>query len=124
MWIYNWLLDQWSVIDFTAQIITQRDPSRRAWRSRTRSVGAPDDDVDGPGLDPFDVGRFIGGDPAFYVFNEDAELGTFSGLNMAASITGRHIEIAEGRDTRIRRVRPMTDATRYDDPPRYAATPG
>jgi hypothetical protein len=52
--------------------------------------------VDGVDLDSFDAGRFIGGDPAFYVFNEDAELGTFSGLNMAASITGRHIEIAEG----------------------------
>jgi hypothetical protein len=111
MWIYNWLLDSWSVIDYIAQIIAQRDPSTPDLEEQDPVVGAPDDDIDSPGLDPLDSGRFIGGDPAFYVFNQDAELGTFSGLNMAASITGRHVEIAEGRDTRLRMVRPMTDAT-------------
>jgi hypothetical protein len=73
-------------------------------------VGVPDDDVDSPDLDSFDAGRFIGGDPSFYVFNTSGQLGTFSGQNMAASITGRSVELIEGRDAYIRRIRPMTDA--------------
>jgi hypothetical protein len=109
-WTYNWLLDRWSIIDFPAQIITQRETAAPSLDEQDPLVGVPDDDVDGVGLDPFDSGRFIGGDPAFYVFNENAELGTFSGENMAASITGRSMEIVEGRDVYIRRVRPMTDA--------------
>ncbi len=110
MWIYNWLLDQWSTIDYDAQIITQRETSAPSLDEQDPLVGVSDDNVDGAGLDPFDAGRFIGGDPAFYVFNTAAQLGTFSGENMEASITGRQIEIIEGRDAYIRKVRPMTDA--------------
>lgn len=111
MWIYNWLLDRWSVIDFEAQIITQRETAAPGLEERDPVVGVPDDDVEGEGLLPFDSGRFVGGDPAFYVFNSASTLGTFSGENMAASITGRHVEMLEGRDVHFRRVRPMTDAT-------------
>ncbi len=111
MWIYNWALDRWSMIDYAAQIITQREAAAPTLEEQDLLVGAPDDIVESVGLDPFDAGRFIGGDPSFYVFNTDAALGTFSGENMAASVTGRHIELIEGRDAYIRRVRPMTDAT-------------
>ncbi len=111
MWIYNWLLDQWSVIDFIAQIITQRQNRAPGLEEQDPIVGAPDDGVENVGLISFDEGRFIGGDPAFYVFNQDGALGTFSGENMEANITGRHVEMSEGRDTHVRRVRPMTDAT-------------
>jgi hypothetical protein len=37
-------------------------------------------------------------------------MGTFNGLNMPARISGRNIEMLEGRDTRVRKVRPLTDA--------------
>jgi len=111
MWIYNWLLDRWSTIDFEAEIITQRETAAPGLEEQDPFVGAPDDNVEGADLDPFDAGRFIGGDPAFYVFNTDSTLGTFSGENMAASITGRHTEMAQGRDVHIRRVRPMSDLT-------------
>lgn len=111
MWIYNWLLDRWSVIDYAAQIVTQRETRAPGLEEQDPIVGPPDDNVDGYGLDPFDAGRFIGGDPSFYVFNAESGLGTFSGENMAASITGRNIEVIEGRDVYVRRVRPMTDAT-------------
>lgn len=111
MWIYNWLLERWSVIDYAAQIITQRETAAPGLEEQDPFVGAPDDNVDAADLDPFDAGRFIGGDPSFYIFNAEAGLGTFSGENMAASITGRIIEIVEGRDVYVRRVRPMTDAT-------------
>lgn len=111
MWIYNWLLDRWSIIDYAAQIVTQRETAAPGLEEQDPLVGAPDDNVDGAGLDPFDSGRFIGGDPAFYVFSTGSALGTFSGENMAASITGRQIEMIQGRDAYIRRIRPMTDAT-------------
>jgi hypothetical protein len=110
MWIYNWLLDRWSIIDYAAQIITQRETRAPGLEEQDPLVGPPDDNVDGPDLDPFDSGRFIGGDPSFYIFNVDSGLGTFSGENMGASVTGRSTEMVEGRDVRIRRVRPMTDA--------------
>lgn len=111
MWLYNWLLDRWSVIDFSAQIITQRETAAPGLEEQDPIIGAPDDNLDSPGLDSLDAGRFIGGDPAFYVFDTSAALGTFSGENMAAEMVGRSIEMAEGRDARISRVRPMTDAT-------------
>lgn len=110
MWLYNWLLDKWSTIDFEAQIITQREGDAPDLEEQDEIIGAPDDDVDSPGLLSLDSGRLIGGDPTFYVFNNDAEIGTFSGENMAASITGRSLELLEGRDAFIRRARPMTDA--------------
>lgn len=110
MWLYNWLLDRWSTIDYAAEIVTQREVAAPSLDEQDPLVGAPDDNVDGAGLDPFDSGRFIGGDPAFYVVS-GGMLGTFSGENMACSVTGRQVELLEGRDARIRRVRPMTDAT-------------
>lgn len=110
MWIYNWLLDRWSTIDFAAEIITQRESAAPSVDEQDLIIGALDDNVDGVPLDPFDSGRFVGGDPSFYVF-AGAIVGTFSGENMSAVITGRDMEMVEGRDARIRRIRPMTDAT-------------
>ena len=110
MWIYNWLLDRWSIIDHEAEIVTQRETRAPGLEEEDPLVGAPDDIVETPGLISFDAGRFIGGDPSFYVLYGGA-LGTFSGENMAASVTGRQVEMIEGRDVYIRRVRPMTDAT-------------
>lgn len=110
MWIYNWLLDQWSIIDYTAEIVTQREAAAPSLEEQDPLVGAADDNVDAAGLDPFDSGRFVGGDPTFYIL-AGGILGTFNGENMAASVTGRNVEMVAGRDTRINRVRPITDAT-------------
>jgi hypothetical protein len=110
-WIYNWALDKWSTIDFPAQIITQREAAAPSLEEQDPLIGAPDDDVDSPGLESFDAGRYLGGDPSFYVFNADGALGTFSGNNMAASVTGRLLELIEGRDARLTKVRPLTNAT-------------
>lgn len=109
MWIYNWLLDKWSVIDFSASIITTRITRAPGLEEQDPAVGANDDDIDQP-LDSLDGARFIGGDPLFYVFS-DATLGTLAGDNMEASIRGRSVEMIQGRDARVRRVRPITDAT-------------
>jgi hypothetical protein len=110
VWIYNWLLDKWSIIDFAAEIITARIADVPGLEEQDPVVGVPDDNVEYVGLDSFDAGRFVGGDPVFYVFVA-GEVGTFSGENMAAKVVGRDVELVEGRDARVRRVRPMTDAT-------------
>lgn len=109
MWCYNWQLDKWSVVEHEAEIVTSRLTRAPSLEEQDPAVGALDDNVDGAGLITFDAARFAAGDPRFYVFTAGV-LGTFAGDNMAARITGRSQELIEGRDTRIRRVRPMTDA--------------
>lgn len=110
MWCYNWLLDKWSVIEHAAEIITSRLTRAPSLEDQDPAVGALDDNVEGEGLISFDAARFKTGDPRFYVFSGGV-LGTFAGENMAARITDRMRELIEGRDARVRRVRPMTDAT-------------
>ena len=109
MWLYNWLLDKWSVIEQAAEIVTGRAARAPTLEQQDSAVGAPDDDVDTGGLASFDAARFTQGDPVFYVFSAGV-LGTFNGTNMAPRVKGRAIEVIEGRDVRINRVRPMTDA--------------
>ena len=110
MWIYNWLLDKWSVIEHASEIIASRLTRAPSLEEQDPAVGPPDDNVDGPGLDPFDAARFKSGDPGFYAFSAGV-LGTFAGVNMNARVVGRDMELIEGRDARVRRVRPMTNAT-------------
>jgi hypothetical protein len=109
MWLYNWLLDKWTVIDHDAEIITPRERRAPGLEEEDTAIGLPDDDIDSPGLISLDSGRYTAGDPVFYVFS-DGVMGTFNGLNMETKGSTRWIEMAEGRDTRVRKVRPMTDA--------------
>jgi hypothetical protein len=109
IWLYNWLLDRWTVIERAAEIITQRVTRAPSLEEQDPAVGDEDDNVEGVDLDSFDAARFRVGDPTFFVFTEGV-MGTFNGANMAARIAGRRVEMIEGRDTRMRRVRPMTDA--------------
>ncbi len=110
MWMYNWALDKWSMVEHGAEIVTSRLTRAPSLEEQDPAVGSDDDDVEGAGLDSFDAARFDAGDPKFYVFS-DGLLGTFAGDNMAARTVGRKTEIFDGRDARIRRVRPMCDAT-------------
>lgn len=109
MWLYNWLLDKWSVIEFAADVATSRQTRAPSLDEQDTAVGAADDLIESVGLDPFDAARFTAGDPRFFVFSNGL-LGTFGGENMAARLTGRSMEMIEGRSARLRRVRPMTDA--------------
>lgn len=109
MWLYNWLLDKWSIIDQAAEIITQRATRAPSLEEQDPAEGADDDDIDESGLDSLDAARFRQGDPVFYVFSEGA-IGTFNGTNMEARFASRTRELIEGRDARITRVRPMTNA--------------
>lgn len=110
MWVYNWLLDKWGLVEQEAEIITTRLTRAPSLEQQDPAVGVEDDNVEGDDLISFDAARFATGDPRFYVFAEGA-LGTFAGENKAATIAGRSMELAEGRDIRLQKVRPMTDAT-------------
>jgi len=110
VWLYNWVLDKWSIIDLALEIIFPGVTKTLSVDEQDPSVGANDDNLDYGGLVSFDNARFAGGDPRFYVFNGSHALGVLSGANLAASITGCNVELTDGRDTRIRSVRPMTDA--------------
>jgi len=110
MWLYNWLLDKWTVINQAAEIVTSRETQAPGLDEQDPEIGSADDVIDTSGLDTLDAARYKIGDPVFYVFNGPA-LGTFNGVNMSARVVGRTMEVVEGRDARIRRIRPMTDAT-------------
>lgn len=110
MWIYNWVLDKWALIEHESEIITTRLTRAPSLEEQDPAVGAEDDNVEGADLISFDAARFATGDPRFYVFTDGA-LGTFAGDNMAATLAGRSLELIEGRDARMQRIRPMTDAT-------------
>lgn len=109
MWLYNWALDKWSMVDHGAEIVTSRLTRAPSLEEQDPAVGAGDDNVEGAGLDSFDAARFDAGDPKFFIFTGGV-LGTFAGSNMAARMVGRKTEMVEGRDARVRRVRPMCDA--------------
>jgi hypothetical protein len=106
MFIYNWVLDRWSVIE---------QPSTIIFSGYSRAVSIDEIDalygnIDSP-MPSLDSEEFKGGDPRFYVFNDLFEMGTFSGPAMAASFTLGDQEITPGREARINAVRPLTDAT-------------
>ncbi len=103
---YHWLLDRWTVIIQPAQII---------FSGVTRSISIDEDvggdtNLDTPGLPSLDDVSFQGGDTAFYVINTNRILGTLTGTPMAATFTLPDLELSGGRETKLRWVRPETDA--------------
>lgn len=109
IWLYNWLLDKWSIIDHAAEIVTQRATRPPSLEEQDTAEGAPDDDMDALGLDSLDAARFHQGDPVFYVFSQGL-IGTFNGTNMEARFGDRTRELIEGRDARVIKVRPLVNA--------------
>ena len=105
MLLYNWTLDRWTVSDLTASII---------FPGYTRDIALDELDAPYPVLDGMPVSLddpfFKGGDPRFYVIDTDDTLGTLAGTNMAASLVGNAVEMAPGREARIQRARPISDA--------------
>lgn len=106
MWVYNWVLDRWSIIDKPAHII---------FSGYTRALSIDEIDaiyghIDAAELPPLDSEEFKGGDPQFYVFDNSDAMGTFSGTNMLATLGLGDAELAGGRETRISALRPLTDA--------------
>lgn len=111
IWAYNWSIKKWGVIDQTAEIIFGGVTKTLGIEETDDTVGPDDDDLDFAGLDPFDDPRFQGGDPRFYLFDDSHVMGTLTGSNKAAYFQMRNAELTEGRDTRLRNVAPIIDAT-------------
>lgn len=108
IWVYNWQLDQWSIISI---------PAKGILSGFTTAISLEQLDTLYPsGLDsiPYslDDARFAGGDPLFLVVNMENSIGTLSGANMAARFVTPYQELIAGRRTRLRFVRPISDVNR------------
>jgi hypothetical protein len=106
IFVYNWILDRWSIIDQAVSIVF-------SGFSRTLTL----EEVGGlyPNLDAMvlslDSETFKGGNPLFYAFDSSFRLGTFGGAPMAATLQTGDIEVQPGRDARVSMLRPIGDAT-------------
>lgn len=102
--IYNWSLDRWSMTD---QAITT------LFSGVSRDIALDELDQPFPILDgvpySFDDPYFKGGDPRFYVLDNQNRLGTLTGDTMQVEFGGAKMELAEGREARIQIVRPISD---------------
>ncbi len=106
MWVYNWQLDKWTIIALDAVAV---------FSGFTSSITLEQLNALYPGgLDtiPFslDSTRFSGGDPLLLLADNAGAIGALSGDNMAAFMTTPYIEYSDGRGTRLRAIRPITDA--------------
>lgn len=106
LWVYNWTLDRWTIIELDAQAV---------FSGFTSSLTLEQLDALYPGgLDtiPYslDSTRFAGGDPLLLLANAGGSVGALTGANMEASFTTAYIEYSDGRRTRLRFIRPLTDA--------------
>jgi hypothetical protein len=110
VWIYNWNLDRWSILNVATQIVFSGFTRSISIDEQDILVGANDDILDFAGLISLDDPRFKGGDPRFYVFATDNTMGTLTGTNLAASFQMASVEMIDGADARPFRCRPMSDA--------------
>lgn len=106
IYVYNWALDRWSIIQQNAQIIFSG--FTRSMTLEEVGVLFPDIDVMFVSLDS-DV--FQEGNPALFLFNETGRMGAFRGPPMAAEMELPNQEFAKGRESRVNQIRPLTDAT-------------
>lgn len=106
VWGYHWGLKRW---------FTSSQQLKAAFQGFTPGIDLDSLDALFPDLDAMDVslddGRFKGGAPLLLVVNSADEVGTLTGENLAATLEQPHIELIEGRASRITRIRPITDAT-------------
>lgn len=105
--LYDYALDRWSAL---------RTYAKAAFSGFSSNLSLDDLDALYPGgLDTipysFDDPRFAGGDPLFLMVDETNVIGTLSGANMAASFTCPFQEMVPGYRTRVKKVRPLGDAT-------------
>jgi hypothetical protein len=105
MFVYNWVLDRWSIIDQAAAIV---------FAGYSRSFSLEDIASIYPQLEmvPYslDDPRWKGGDPKFFVFDPAFRLGNFSGTPMEATLGTGDIELTKGRSARLSFVRALGDA--------------
>lgn len=106
VWIYNWALDRWSIIEVSAKGILA---------GFTTNVSLESLDTLYPGgleTIPYSLDdvRFAGGDPLLLVIDPNGEFGYLSGPNMPARFAICQTEMIPGARTRMRWLRPVGDA--------------
>ena len=108
IFIYNWALDRWSIIEQATEII---------FSGFTRGLSIDEVDavyghIDHPSMPSLDDEILKGGDPQFYLFDTAHALGTFSGANMQATLaTGDLMLARDGRESRVGQIRILSDAS-------------
>lgn len=106
LWIYNFELDRWTTAQFAY---------RGIFPGFTTSVSMDALAGDYPDLDAMTISlddpRWSGGNPRMYVIGSDLAVGTLSGATLAAQMDMGFSELAKGQRSRMRGVRPITDAT-------------
>lgn len=105
MFVYHWGLDRWAILPQAAEIVFGGVNPGISLDELDAIYG----NLDAVSIAPDDA-SLAGGDPRFYVFNTSHAMGTLTGANMAASWAFGDLELNEGRDTRLNRARPITDA--------------
>ncbi|ODU22778.1 MAG: hypothetical protein ABS87_01010 [Sphingomonas sp. SCN 67-18] len=107
MWIYNWGIDRWAKLEIAA---------KGMFSGFTANITLEALDALYPGgleTIPYslDDERWAGGDPLFLLVDQQDQICTLSGPNMAASITTPFVELIDRRRTRLRAVAPIGDMT-------------
>lgn len=106
MWIYNWLLQQWSTSTWDVRAVLS---------GTTAGLTLEDLDALYPSIDAMtpslDDPEFLGGVPLFLAVNASNQIGTLKGDPLEATWQMPNMELVEGRESRISQVRPLTDAT-------------
>lgn len=106
LWIYNFELDRWTTAEFSF---------RGLFPGFTTSASLDALAADYPDLDAMtitlDDPRWEGGNPRLYVVATSNELGSLSGETLAAQLDLGFTELAKGRRSRVRGIRPICDAT-------------
>jgi hypothetical protein len=104
LFIYHWPESRWSSADVEVECIG----SGLSLGTTLEEVGALYPDLE---TVPFslDAISWTGGDRLLAAFNTSQQYGTFTGANLAATITTGSHELAKGFRARVQRVRPMVD---------------
>lgn len=104
---YNWVLKKWSHIETDVTCL---------FNVLTAATTLEDIDVLYPsGLESINLSlddpSFAGGNPILIVGDGSNTLGSLSGSNMEAMLRHPNVELTPGRRSRVRNIRPVTDAT-------------
>lgn len=108
IWIYNWNLDRWSIIETNVVGVSTGFTSNKSLEDLDTLYPGGIDTI------PFslDDANWRGGSPFLTVINSDNEIGTFDGAGyLVATLEMNRIEFFPGRSARVRKMRLMSDAT-------------
>ena len=106
IWAYNWQLKRWTTIELSLAGIFTGFTANVSIDGLDALYPGGIDDVPGSLDDPV----FAGGNPLLLVANSASEIGSLAGPNMEARFVLPHVEPMQGQRTRVRSVRPISDA--------------